>query len=300
MTFGQKLKKARTDANMTQKELADALGVTFQTASKWENGTTEPDIATLNALSKTLSCSIEYLVGDVEEKETEPPEPEETIVTPLPPDSPALKVISTCRDCGNPIHEGELYHNVERRSPSGVKETVTVCDACFVRHEEEIERRAKEVEASMSKPQEKKGGIFHKITDRNDRKPLIWSIVIGVLALVIALVVCIINFQTVGIGWTIGAPLLAGYTVCATIYCIFTASYVSSIFMTVASWSVRFPGIIFTWDLDGFMWLIAMKFLFFRLGILISVATFLLAVFLSAIFSIFTFIPLLIYNKTHY
>ena len=43
-----------------------------------------------------------------------------------------------------------------------------------------------------------------------------------------------------------------------------------------------------------------MKLLFFVLGILIGIGTFLLAVGLYAVFSIFTFIPLLIYNKTHY
>jgi len=70
--------------------------------------------------------------------------------------------------------------------------------------------------------------------------------------------------------------------------------------MEVASWSIRFPGLIFTWDLEGFMWLIAMKILFFVLGILIGVGVFLLALSLSALLSFFSFIPILIYNKTHY
>ena len=295
MTLGQKIKKARTEANMTQKELADSLNVTFQTISKWENEATEPDLATLRSLAKILGCSLEYLVSEDEEKQEEKSKPES-----LPNDSP--KTIATCRDCNSPIREGDLYHNVERRSPSsGIKETVTICDSCFQRHEEEIEHRTKGIEESLAKkPEQKKGGLFHKITDRNDKKPLIWAIIIGSLALIASLIIFLLNLETVGIGWAIGGPLLIGYAVLSTIYCIFTASYVSDIFMTVAGWSVRFPGIIFTWDFEGFMFLIAIKILFFVLGIMIGVGAFLLAIGLSALFSIFTFIPLLIYNKTHY
>ncbi len=296
MTLGSKIKKARTEANLTQKELADQLSVTFQTVSKWEGGVTEPDLATLRAIVKILGVSLEYLVSEDEDvPESEPSEEEPSVVV-----EADRRPIGTCPDCHLPILEGDLFHNVERKSKSGVKETIMVCDACFKKHEEEIERRAKEVEESLApKPSDKKGP-FHKITDRNDKKPLIWSLVLGFVALVIALVVCIINVSSIGIGWTIGAPLLISYTTTATIYCVFTMSYVSDIFMGVAGWSVRFPGLIFTWDLEGFMWLIAMKIVFLILGVLISIGTFLLAVGLSAVFSIPTFVPLLIYNKTHY
>ena len=33
MTFGQKIKKLRTESNLTQKDLADKMNVTFQTVS---------------------------------------------------------------------------------------------------------------------------------------------------------------------------------------------------------------------------------------------------------------------------
>lgn len=299
MTLGSKIKKARTEARLTQKEMAEQLSVTFQTVSKWEGDVTEPDLATLRMIAKILNVSLKYLVSDEEEgPETKPAAMESTASA-----APTMekKQIGTCADCNSSIMEGDVFHNVERKSPSGVKETAVVCDACFKRHEEEMERRAKEVEESMApKPSEKKGGIFHKITDRNDNKPLIWSIILGVLAFVGALVACIINFASVGILWTIVAPILIGYATIATIYCIFTASYISDVFMEVASWSVRFPGLIFTWDLDGIVWLIVMKIIFLVLGALIAIGAFLLAVGLSAFLSVFSFVPLLIYNKTHY
>ena len=298
MTLGQKLKKLRTEKGLTQKDLADQLHVTFQTVSKWESDTNEPDFSTLKELSKILDCSIEYLFSDEEEPKVvveEKPEPEPIVVAPV------KTKIGTCRDCGKELFDGDLVHTVERKSAGGTKEMVTVCDECFKKHEDEINRRAQEVEDSLKPTQKKVGtGPFHKITDRNDSKPLIWSIIIGAIAFTITLISCIVNFSSIGIGWTIGGPILVGYFFLSTIYCIFTASFVSDVFMTVAGWSIRFPGLIFTWDLEGFMWLIAMKILFFVLGVLFGVFVFLLALSLSALLSFFSFVPLLIYNKTHY
>ncbi len=298
MTFGQKLKKLRIEKNLTQKDLADQLHVTFQTISKWESDTNEPDFSTLKELSKILGCSIEYLFSEdegLEELRGETSKEEVTLV------ATTKTKIGTCRDCGKELFDGDLIHNVERKSPSGVKEMVLVCDRCFIKHEEEIDRRVKEVEDSIKPvPKKVQTDFFHKITYRKDSKPLIWSIVVGIVLLIIALVVCVINVKKVGIGWTIAAPILIGYTAMATIYCIFTASYVSDVFMEVASWSIKFPGLIFTWDLEGFMWLMAMKILFFILGVVISAGALLLALSLSALLSFFSFIPFLIYNKTHY
>ena len=298
MTLGQKIKQARIAANLTQKDLANELSVTFQTVSKWESDTNEPDLTTLRGIAKILNVSLEYLVSD--EEAPAQPKPQEA-PKPQPQTIHARRQLGTCADCHKPVMEGDYFHNVERRSPSGVKETVMVCDPCFQRHEEEIRRRAKEVEDSMKpKPEEKKKGIFHKITDRDDRKPLIWAIIIGVVAAIIALIIFIINVSTVGVVWTIFGPLLIGYALTATIYCIFTASFISEVFMSVASWSIHFPGIIFSWDIEGLAFLIAMKVFFAILGAVLGVLVFLLALSLSALLSVFAFVPLLIYNKTHY
>ena len=63
MTLGQKLKKLRTEKGLTQKDLSDQLHVTFQTISKWESDTNEPDIATLKELAKFYGCSVDYLIN---------------------------------------------------------------------------------------------------------------------------------------------------------------------------------------------------------------------------------------------
>ena len=66
MTLGQKIKKLRVEKNLTQKDLADRLYVTFQTVSKWENDENEPDVSTLRELAKVFECSLDYLLSEDE------------------------------------------------------------------------------------------------------------------------------------------------------------------------------------------------------------------------------------------
>lgn len=61
---GKNIKAARTAKNMTQLELADALGVTYQAVSNWERGNTMPDIAKLPDISKELDIEIANLLGE--------------------------------------------------------------------------------------------------------------------------------------------------------------------------------------------------------------------------------------------
>ena len=44
-TMGQIIRRLRKERNLTQDELAEQLGVTFQAISKWENDTGMPDIS---------------------------------------------------------------------------------------------------------------------------------------------------------------------------------------------------------------------------------------------------------------
>lgn len=55
-----KLRKAK---GITQSELANALGITFQSVSKWENGIAYPDITLLPQISRYFNVSVDYLLG---------------------------------------------------------------------------------------------------------------------------------------------------------------------------------------------------------------------------------------------
>ena len=60
--IGKFIKKIRQDNNLTQKELADKLSVTYQAVSKWENGKNIPDIATLKLISEEFNINIDELL----------------------------------------------------------------------------------------------------------------------------------------------------------------------------------------------------------------------------------------------
>lgn len=63
MEFYERLKNLRKQANLTQADFANKLGVHFQTISKWERGTTLPDISMLGIIADNLSVSLEELLS---------------------------------------------------------------------------------------------------------------------------------------------------------------------------------------------------------------------------------------------
>lgn len=60
--IGKFIKKLREENNLTQKEFADKLGVTFQAVSKWENGKNVPDIAILKQISEDFGVNIDEIL----------------------------------------------------------------------------------------------------------------------------------------------------------------------------------------------------------------------------------------------
>lgn len=66
---GQFIARRRKAVGLTQKELADRLGVTNKAVSKWETGGGMPDISVLQELSRILEVSVdELLAGEYEEE----------------------------------------------------------------------------------------------------------------------------------------------------------------------------------------------------------------------------------------
>ena len=61
-TLGETLKAHRTRCQMTQEFVAETLGVSRQSVSKWENGSSDPNTSNLIALSKLYKISPEELL----------------------------------------------------------------------------------------------------------------------------------------------------------------------------------------------------------------------------------------------
>ncbi len=72
MELGKQIKKYRTEANLSQEELADKIFVSRQTISNWENDKNYPDIKSLVLMSEVFRVSLDNLIkGDLERMKKE-------------------------------------------------------------------------------------------------------------------------------------------------------------------------------------------------------------------------------------
>lgn len=67
--LGEALKAHRVSRNLTQEYVAEALNVSRQAVSKWENGASDPSTANLMALAKLYGLSVDELLRQVETTE---------------------------------------------------------------------------------------------------------------------------------------------------------------------------------------------------------------------------------------
>lgn len=58
-SVGMRIARMRKDAHLTQMELANKLGVSYQAISNWERGITMPDSANLSPLAEALLVTVD-------------------------------------------------------------------------------------------------------------------------------------------------------------------------------------------------------------------------------------------------
>ncbi len=63
MTLNENIKQLRLARNLSQVDLAKALGVTKQSISNWENNNIQPSIDMLIRLAQFFSVSTDYMLG---------------------------------------------------------------------------------------------------------------------------------------------------------------------------------------------------------------------------------------------
>lgn len=64
MNIGEKIRNARLAAGLTQEQVCEALGVSRQTISNWENGKTYPDIVSVVKMSGLYNISLDCLLKE--------------------------------------------------------------------------------------------------------------------------------------------------------------------------------------------------------------------------------------------
>ena len=95
--LGDKIKLYRENKKMTQNQVADILGVSSATISKYESGALEPNIESLKRLAELFEISIDELLNDEEKKF----------------DISKINVLDILREQKEMKLKGNLYHNTQ-------------------------------------------------------------------------------------------------------------------------------------------------------------------------------------------
>ena len=278
MTLGKKLSNYRKLLGMTQAELGEKLNLSAQAVSKWENDLAEPDLATLRTLASLYKVSIDELL-DAEAIPTAQTINAESFAEAVKEKLETPQTIGFCKSCGVTVTE----ETIGERTP------VIKCKDC-VKADAEKARRAAEAERKRREDEIKKKEDEKNKTRRSLRNRRRLSLIV---AAIVASIVFILG--TAGTISHFSGGMLAGSIL--TVICSFTFTAmlfydtaVTDVISYMCSASIRWPGLIFTWDLDGFLWLIGMKLMFGVIGFFFGLLCTILGFFLGLIISPFVFV----------
>lgn len=118
MKVGKRLKQLREELNMTQKELADKLGISRAAVGLYEQGKRNVDNDTLLKLSEIFNVSTDYLLGNTD------------IKTPVDKISSALSDDPDLLAFWNTLKEREdlqlLFKQTKDMSPRAIRQVVQI------------------------------------------------------------------------------------------------------------------------------------------------------------------------------
>lgn len=97
MNIGNKIKEQRENKKMTQKELAEILGVEAGTISKYESGKIEPNIEAIKKIAETFEITTDELLNDESEKL----------------DITKINILECLKEQKEMRLKGNLYHNTQ-------------------------------------------------------------------------------------------------------------------------------------------------------------------------------------------
>lgn len=266
--LSKNIKGLRTQKGLTQKELADKLHVTSQAVSRWENGEVEPSVSTIGEMAKIFEVTTDEIIGGPQMK------PNQKVVTKIEKEYIVKQgdpVLAVCEECNKPIYNGDEI----------VRQDVGIGRS---RHQKIICRSCDE----KQKQEKYEENVAYGKSQRN--KSFIYGALISVLCLIISVILIVKSTPT-------NRPIFITYSVFVPI-CTFTFvsclflknNFVGDMFIEIVSWGfVKFPGLIFEFSLDGIAWLIAMKILFWVLGIVIAVGIGILALAVCLPISLFVY-----------
>ena len=99
MTLGEQITQLRKQKKMSQEDLAEAMQISRQAISKWENDQTKPDTENLIRLAAILEVDVNDLIGN--QLPAKEPEPQQTQGRPRRFVFPAMSVLLVLSICLN-------------------------------------------------------------------------------------------------------------------------------------------------------------------------------------------------------
>ena len=213
-SYGKAITALRKKKGMTQAELGNALNVTYQAVSKWENDLSQPGIDVIADICKIFNISIDDFIKMARNEE----------------------VIETATTSDNALSREETAQVIR----------------------EEL-ARAEEEKAKVIREKQRKQKMIEQEAQRRERRTeALWFRAGAIIACALALIIFICSVIS-GDGNAILGGAVVAYGVIAFGSQLGHDCVVTDIFVGGWEWSLGMPGVIFSFDLDGILFLILYK-----------------------------------------
>ena len=300
MSYGEKIVELRKSKNMTQAALGAELNVTYQAVSKWERDESDPDFATMCKIARLFGVPLTYFEateGEASEEkaegETSPEEAPEEAAAETPEESeeseaadekdaaPVVmpeRLIGVCSVCGKSIYD---QAELGERSPK------LVCKSCQTRIAQE---KTKAEQVRLESERRKRAYALEGTHKTRNRGLIAAALIVG--GLLIMGIIGSIMTKTEALYAILGSltMLVFLYPFVAQL---FWGGIVQDVCLTGGKW-IGMPGVIFSLDLDGIIFLIVIKIIFAVIRFFVFILILLFFVVVAMVISPFTFIPQLL------
>ena len=275
-TIGKRIASLRKADGMTQAELSDRLNVTYQAVSKWERDESLPDLERLREIAHIFNVPFSYFDDG---KLPEPEKVQESAAAAATPvQEPAPVLYGVCTVCGKSIYN---TNDVAQTSPA------LVCKEC---NDRKIAKAVKEADDMRRRKEADEN--YAKLSAKHTRnKGLITA---GAIcgALLIMVIIGLIMDPT-DVGETIGGYCILTLFLFPFISQLFWHGFIVDVCLCGGK-MLGGIGVIFSLDLEGIIFLIAFKLIFFLIRIAFFLLTLIFFVLVAMFLSPFTFIPAVI------
>lgn len=180
-------------------------------------------------------------------------------------------IVAICQTCNKPIYDANKIKHVETKKHVGrstVVNRLMICENCYLKYKQKLK-----------KIEEQKVEDYNKDLKKRLTKSLTLSFLYGLLGIVIGAL----------LGGGLGATLLGigAFTFSACLY--LGNNVVGDVWLSVATWSIHLPGMIFGFDLHGFILFFVFKLAIAILSFVFSIILIILATLVGMIVSIFVY-----------